>query len=317
MFRFSLPQKTVNINGTLFGGQPGENATVMCSSIFFAGHKIVQDPLAGRFDKSAARRLLHEEFLLAKKFALPRAINVIGETGQALVSYLTFLLEETECPLFVDSTNKTAILEAFRYFKNSRAMERLIYNSIDAYHQEAELAEIKKLGIKNAVVLAFTIHHAKPADKLALLLGDCSCKVSATGEPPSGGLLEKVKAIGVENILIDVGVLDLHSTAWSAMAIREIKAKTGLPCGCAPTNALFNLQKANEYLNAEKEARLAAAVAIYSSIIYQGADWLFYGAIRNAKWAYPAVATANSLMASGAMLNGTKLNCDTHPRFMV
>ena len=66
MLSYNTPQTTVNINGTLIGGQPGENPIAMSGSIFFAGHSIVTDPIRGEFNQELAHKLLYEEARLAE-----------------------------------------------------------------------------------------------------------------------------------------------------------------------------------------------------------------------------------------------------------
>ncbi|MBC7342615.1 MAG: tetrahydromethanopterin S-methyltransferase subunit H, partial [Clostridia bacterium] len=134
MFKLSTEQHTAVINNTHIGGQPGEWPTVLCGSIFFAGHKIVKDPEAGIFDEQAALELLKTEGRLADEYGLGRMVDVIGETGTALKSYVKFVLENTDCPLLVDSSSVRALLDAFQYFAGSQVMERLVYNSIDPRH---------------------------------------------------------------------------------------------------------------------------------------------------------------------------------------
>ncbi len=172
MHNFNTKQKVINIAGTKIGGQLGEYPTVMCGSIFYSGHNIVIDPREGLFDKDSARKLLSDELHLSKEFGLPQIIDVIGETGKALINHLKFVLEETECPVFVDSPNTKAILEAFYYFKGSTIMQRLTYNSIDTNYKESDLKDLKVLGVKNAVVLAFAENHFRAKERLTLLLGD-------------------------------------------------------------------------------------------------------------------------------------------------
>ena len=317
MFLYNTPQTTVNINGTLIGGQPGENAIAVSGSIFFAGHDIVTDPICGDFNQELAHKLLYEEARLAEEYGLTRICDVIGETGQALIKYLKFVLDETDCPIFVDSTNRGAIFEAFRFFKGSKAMNRLIYNSVDYYHREAEFEKIKQLGIKNVVVLAFTFHHVTIEDKLALLLGENWEKTLALEKPFTEGLLGKIIKAGIENILLDVGVLDLRSIAESAKSIRELKERIGLPCGCAPANALFSWQKSNEEKLLTQSAIISSAVAAYNSIVYQGADWILYGPMRCAEWVFPAIGVANSLIAYGALQYGVRPLSNNHPLYKI
>ena len=44
MFKFEKEQMVVEIAGRKFGGQPGEYPTALAGTIFYARHKIVEDP---------------------------------------------------------------------------------------------------------------------------------------------------------------------------------------------------------------------------------------------------------------------------------
>ena len=48
----------INLAGVRMGGQPGELASVLCGTIFYQGHKIVEDEEKGIFDRTAAERLI-------------------------------------------------------------------------------------------------------------------------------------------------------------------------------------------------------------------------------------------------------------------
>ena len=63
MLKFSKNQETYNIAGVQIGGQPWERPTVLIGSMFFAGDKIVQDPIKGIFDEDKAKHLLKKELL--------------------------------------------------------------------------------------------------------------------------------------------------------------------------------------------------------------------------------------------------------------
>jgi tetrahydromethanopterin S-methyltransferase subunit H len=45
---------------------------------------------------------------------------------------------------------------------------------------------------------------------------------------------------GIENILVDVGVMDVASISWVSLAIQEAKNEFGYPAGCAPANVLLS-----------------------------------------------------------------------------
>ena len=51
MFKFDKEQTVFDFGGVKMGGQPGEYPTVLCGTIFYGGHNIVNDELTGDFDK--------------------------------------------------------------------------------------------------------------------------------------------------------------------------------------------------------------------------------------------------------------------------
>lgn len=302
MFRFGTEQKRYQIGSTKIGGQPGERATVLSGSIFFRGHKIVHDNLTGEFDKEGARALLEQEAEVSAETGIPRLIDVIGDTGEALARHAEFVLEETDCPILFDSLTPDARMKALELLKVDESVrDRIVYNSLDPNSPDEEYETIAKYGIQSAVLLAF--------DKLALLPKQ---RLELLTKP--GGLLEKAKKAGVKNILVDPGVLDVPSLAWTTLAIRDIKEQLGLPGGCAPSNSVYLWKKMRS-----KGAPVFESVAstVFSYPVINGADFLLYGSIANAKWVYPAIATADAMMGYAKKPQGIRVRDKSHPLFKV
>lgn len=78
---------------------------------------------------------------------------------------------------------------------------------------------MKECGVKLRLFWPLRKKHLQPAKRVKLLIGD----------EKNEGLLTKAKRAGVEQFLIDPGVLDVASSSWTAMAIRDIKEQHGLP----------------------------------------------------------------------------------------
>lgn len=310
MKKYSKAQEVVSINSVKLGGQPGQWPTVMCGSIFYGGHKIVKDAATGDFDKAAAKELLDQEGQLAESFGIQRMPDVVGDTVEALTKYVDFVLEEIDGPLLVDSASVKTLLGTFQRYSGSEVMDRLVYSPIDLHTTDEQFAEIKKLGVKHALVLAFSPEAVMPEQKLAVLLG----KDWQAGEQPDG-LIAKTRGAGVENMMVDVGVIDFQGTAWSALSIDQVKEKIGLPAGCAPANALFSWQRTHKDTLQTKEQTAAAGAAVYTATTYMGADFVLYGPMRCCTWAYPAVAAADSLAAYGNRLNGIRPKTKSHPLY--
>jgi tetrahydromethanopterin S-methyltransferase subunit H len=287
------------MGGIQVGGQPGERPTVLIGSIFFSKHQIVSDPVKGIFDREKAQALLDREAAVATATGNPRIIDPIGESSTALINYIEFIAAHTDAPILVDSPQQTARLEALRHFAGSGIAPRLIYNSIAEDFTDEELACIKECGIKSAIILAFSITAMKPKARIKLL---------------NEKLLPAAERAGIENILVDVGILDIPSVSWAAHAIHLIKEEFGYPAGCAPSNALFQWEKIRTQGTAAFQAAAAAAFALTQ---FEGADFLLYGPVRFAPWVYPACSAIDGLIAYGGRFSGIRPASREHPLYKI
>lgn len=304
MLRFKAEQKNFRIGDVEIGGQPGELPTVMIGSIFYSGDPLVSDAKRGLFDKTRAKSLLEKEGELSRELALPRIIDVIAETSEAMKRYIDFILENTESPFLVDSTSRSVRIEATKYLHSIDQVDRGIYNSIDIHHSEEELNSIAESGVKSAVLLAFSTKHLMPQDRI---------KVLKRGEGETG-LIDVAEQAGIENPLIDLGVLDLPSVSWTSQAIEIVKDELGYPCGCAPVNALYSWKKEKRI---EESAFKSSAAAIINLPIIYGADFVFYGPIANAQWVYPACAAVNAMIAYGGRTVKISPKTKQHPLYRI
>jgi len=299
MKKFSTDQKVYSIAGVTIGGQPGEWPTVLMGSIFFSRHRIVTDQSKGTFDAVKALQLLEREAEASRSTANPRIIDPIGETGEALINYIRFIADHTDAPILVDSPLQKARLQALRHFAGSPVISRLVYNSIGEDFTEEELACIRECGVRSAIILAFSTRAIKPADRLRLL---------------TDKLLPAAGRAGIEQMLIDPGVLDIPSISWTAQAIEMIKEELGYPAGCAPSNALLQWEK----MRGQGESVFqAAAAAVFAATQLMGANFLFYGPMRFAPWAYPACAATDALLAYGGRLRGIRPAGREHPLYKI
>ncbi len=253
----------VNIEGVSLGGRVGERPAVLIGSIFYDGHRIVQDGNTGRFDRGKARDLVEQQ------------------------------AELTDVPLLVDSMSIPVRLAAVRRFAGSSMLSRLVYNSLDEHCTPEELAALADAGVKNAVLMAFSDTALKPAAKMRLLREK---------------LLPAAREAGLENLLVDPGVLDVASIGWVGAALEELRAE-GFAVGCAPSNALYSWRRAKGL----EAPAFQAAGAIFSYLLSKGADFLFYGPIANAPWVFPACAVADAVRAYAAKLDGVRPQVAEHP----
>lgn len=292
--------QTVKIGDIQLGGRIGELPTVLVGSIFYRHHEIVRDAQSGDFDQAQAKKILDKEKEVSESTGNPRLLDVIAETPEAMIRYLAFIIENSDAPFLIDSSLARVRKAGIQFAAREGVLDRAVYNAIEPESTQEELDLLGEVGVKHAVILACGARYIRPKDRLRLLLG--------SEEKP--GLIQQVKERGVENILTDPGVLDLPSSGWTAQAIMDIKQQTGLPCGCAPANALYTWLRKRKFQTPEFQACGAAVLALP---LFAGADFLFYGPIENASWVYPSVGIMDAMISYQAKLKGVKPAVSNHP----
>jgi tetrahydromethanopterin S-methyltransferase subunit H len=110
-------------------------------------------------------------------------------------------------------------------------------------------------------------------------------------------LLAIAQKAGVENTLVDTTVLDLPDPGPVSRAIYLVKEKYGLPAGAGTHNAVERW-KSRRKLDAT-EYLLASSVANVFPII-SGANFVLYGPVSNAPFAYFYCSLADAYVAYSA-----------------
>jgi tetrahydromethanopterin S-methyltransferase subunit H len=301
LFRFERPQEIIQIGGLTIGGQPGEFPTVLIGSIFYDRHRIVEDPKKGKFDAEQGLELIRQLEEISEKTGNPFMLDVVGNTPEALKKYIDFVAENCDVPFLVDSSSVHTRLQAMKHAINVGLRGRSIYNSIDYHTNEEELSFIAEIGVESAVLMAFNPKDLRPEGRLKLL----------TGNSDNAGLVEKAQKAGIEKLLVDTAVLDLPSIGLSARTILLVKERLGLPCGCAPSNAVSSWERCKEdYGDIGFKSCRASANAMP---IYFGADYTLFGPISYANEVFPVCAMADALVAYTSRYLGTNIQTSNHP----
>ncbi len=283
MFFFAKEQKSFKIGKIQLGGQPGENPAALIGSIFFKGHKIVEDDQKGIFDKQKAESLITIQDEIADKTGMPAILDVVGEYPEALIRYIEFITSITDTPLLMDGATANVRIPVCQHLKEIGLIgDQIIYNSIDDHATDSELSAIKEAGLKQAILLAYGSRFIWPKDKLRLIAGKIEGK----------NLLQKAQEAGIEKTLIDTAVLDPPSIGISARAIYIIKEELGLPTGTAPCNAIYTWVKGKAF-----KAIKTSIISTSAMIRTIGADFILYGNVENAPLVFPALAIVESCIA--------------------
>ncbi|MDK2795267.1 MAG: tetrahydromethanopterin S-methyltransferase subunit [Archaeoglobaceae archaeon] len=275
MFKFEN-QKVFEIAGVKFGGELGENPTVLIGSIFYGKHKIVEDEKKGIFNREMAEKLINEQEELSDKTGNPGILDVVGMSEEAIKKYIDFVASVTEKPFLIDSATADVKISAAKYVKEVGLEKRVIYNSISPETKDKEINAIKESGIESAIFLTYTFN-----------VTSSKARVDALEK-----MLPKLSNVGISKLLVDTFVMDVPSLAASAKAAIEIKKKTGFPCGCGAHNAIASWKGFRNMFGKDAE-KFAVLIADVFQIIL-GSDFVLYGPIEDCKIVFPAVYTIDT-----------------------
>ncbi|MDI3502343.1 MAG: tetrahydromethanopterin S-methyltransferase subunit [Archaeoglobi archaeon] len=298
MFRFSSPQQIIEISGVKLGGQPGELPTVMIGSIFFEGHSIVEDPKNGIFDERKAEELVNSALELSEETGNPTIIDVVGESSEALIRYIDFISEICDAPFLVDGTTASIRADATKYVGEVGLQERAIYNSISEHLTDEERKAIRESRMSSAVILAVNSRNPMVSGRIEM----------------AERLIREAEELGIKNILVDTGVLDIPDVGIASRTIFEVKERFGLPSGCAPANTIDMWTRLKE--RGKDIFRVCDAFGSAMTPLF-GADFVMYGPIGRAKYIYPAVSFADAIIAYTMRHEGVRPRTREHPLFRI
>lgn len=304
MFKFEMEQEIFKIDGVNIGGQPGELATVLVGTIFYQGHKIVEDAEKGVFNRKEAEDLIKRQEELSDKTGNPHMIDVVGLTSTAIQRYIDFVAGATDAPILVDSTSADVKISGVKYAREIGLLDRTVYNSITYHVNDSEIKALKDVGVKSAVVLAYNPRNVWPIGRVELLRGSSSER----------GLLKIAEEAGIRNVLVDTAVLDVPSIGLAAEAAYLVKNEFGLPSGGGPSNAILEWKRVRELgVHAKNVCMANAAVAMQQA----GANFILYGPISKADVIFPAVAMTDATTAYAARLHGVRTKTKEHPLYKI
>jgi tetrahydromethanopterin S-methyltransferase subunit H len=304
LFKFGKEQKTFRIGNIEVGGQPGELPTVLIGTIFYQDDRIVENEKTGEFDKQEAEEFIVKQSELSEKTGNPCMLNVVGFSPDAICRYVNFVANRTDVPILVYSPSTDVKIAAVQHCAEVGISDRIIYNHIAYFTREEELTSLREAEIKSAVILAFNLSNPRSAGRIEILNGTSNQE----------SLLKLAERSEVKNILVDGAPCDIPGVGLAAKAISLIKEEFGLPAGGSPYRQLQQWTRLNEYGVDAKKTCMAGCMTILQSV---GADFLFYGPIKNAKITFPAVAMTDAMIAYAMREEGIKTKTKNHPLYKI
>jgi tetrahydromethanopterin S-methyltransferase subunit H len=298
LLEFAAQQNTFEIGGVCVGGRPGARPTVLIGSVFYHGHKIHIDEDRGDFVIEDAEQRIGLQDKFAELTGNPCMLDVVGATPEAMERHLEFAAGATTAPLLIDGTTTEVRLAGLQYVARAGLAQRAVYNSIQPDIEDAELMAIRSAGVESAIVLTYYMKDFTAKGRVESLRE----------------LLPRLREAGIQKVMVDTCVLDLATMGQACSAMHDIKEEFGLPVGGGVHNAVavWHGLKTKMGEQAEKPC-IASALALAVGV---GADFLLYGPIEDAPYAFPAVAMADTVLSQLIVEGGEQLD-RRHPRFRI
>ncbi|MFH1722104.1 MAG: tetrahydromethanopterin S-methyltransferase subunit H [Candidatus Altiarchaeota archaeon] len=211
---------------------------------------------------------------------------------------LDFVSDLTDLPILIDSTEAQVRLDAVNYVEEVGLIDRVVYNSINAGVSSEEITALRDSSISAAIVLAFNPTKSDVSARIDMLENG--------GGATEKGLLEIAAKCGLKKVLVDTGITRIGDGAGSAFrAIPVIKAKFGLPSGCAPHNAVSAwgwFKEIGRPKHVDWSSNAMAAML--------GADFILYGPIEFSREVYEELALASNFLSEAGKEMGLRIPKD-------
>jgi len=306
LFKFKSKQRVFEIGNVKIGGQPGELPTVLIGNIFYRGMPEVTNHKKGEFDRKSVLKWVKTAEELSEKTGSPHFVDVMAMYPEAMKQYIMFITEHSDSVFLIDGANSETRLAALETVRELGLQRKVIFNAISPQSSEKEVEALRESKVDAAVLLAYNEMDFSPEGRVSIL----------KGFDKDVGLLKTAEKAHIKKILIDTIVFDVPSIAYAAEAIKIVKNELGYPAGCSPANATYDWRKSQDKL---LERGFAAYNASAHAIAqFNGADFLIYGPIKQAKNLIPTCAMNDAIIAYYAMRRlEIKPRVSNHPLYRI
>ncbi len=324
MFVFDRKQDIYEIAGVKFGGQPGETATVLAGTIFYAKHDIVEDADKGIFDEKKAEDAINKQDEMSDITGNPAVIQIFSESEEAMQKEIEFCAKVSDAPFLIDSTVAEAKMAGAKYCDEVGLTDRAIYNSINMSITDEEYEVIKNSKLESAILLAFNPKDTTVAGRADLLeTGAGTIQIGGVEK----GILQIGKECGIKKPIIDPATLPIGAGAGSTCACALVfKSRYGIPCGLGIHNAPSAWTWIKTYRKEHSEhpkkgvwigpgAEAFKMCDIGSNVIpaLLANDLIMYGPIEHAPTVFPLIGMIDMIVGEAAQVEHEITLQEPHP----
>ena len=304
--KFKAEQKIFQIGAAKVGGQPGELPTLLIGNIFYKGMPEVTNHKEGEFDQERVLKWITRVEEISEKTGVPHFIDIMAMYPEAMKKYISFVIEHSENVILIDGANSETRVTGLKTVRELGLQKKVVFNALFPNMPSEELDAVHESRIDAAILLAQNEMDYSPEGRIAALKGFAG----------QTGLLKTAKEAGIKRILVDTIVFDVPSIAYAAEAVRIVKNELGYPAGCSPANATYDWKLPQGSLI--KEGFAASNASAHTFVQFNGADFLIYGPIKQAKNLIPACAVGDAIIAYHAMRRlGIKPLVSSHPIYKI
>ncbi len=302
MQKFEANQRVFEIGDIKVGGQPGELPTLLIGNIFYKGMPEVINHEKGNFAEKSVVKWIKKAEEIAEKTGVPHLIDVMAHNPQAMKKYIMFVSDHSDVPFLVDGATPETRVASLDFAHELGLQEKIVFNALSPRTTESELKAIRDSSVKAAVLLAENEVDYTSLGRVTTL----------KGSGKQVGLLETAQKAGIEKILVDTIVFDVPSIAYAVEAIKLVKNELGYPAGCSPANATYEWKRQQNAVLREGFAAYNASAHTIAQL--NGADFLIYGPLKQARSVIPTCAMNDAIIAYYAKRqHGIKLLTTEHP----
>ena len=280
--------------------------TILIGNIFYKGMPEVTNHKKGKFNQEKVQKWITRAEELSEKTGVPHFIDIMAMYPEAMKKYIEFVTEHSNNVVLIDGANSETRIAGLKVTEELGLQERIIFNAIFPRTPQYEIDAIRESGISAAILLAQNEMDYSPEGRVTIL----------KGFDEQVGLLKIAEKTNIKKILVDTIVFDVPSIAYASEAIKVVKNELGYPAGCSPANATYDWKLSQGKL--VKEGFAASNASAHTFAQFNGADFLIYGPIKQAKNLIPACAIGDAIIAYYAVRRlGIKPLVSSHPIYKI
>ncbi|MFX1364073.1 MAG: hypothetical protein ACFFCE_14980 [Promethearchaeota archaeon] len=250
---------------------------LLIGTIFYQNETLVDRKNPEIFDHQKAIKRIKTQQTLSERFKIPNLVEISANTPKSMIKYLEFYLDNFDPPFVLGGDFESRVVGIEYLNEHGIKPDQYIYNTISNLKNKREVELLQKNKIKSVVILILGSGNMTSTQRYGY--------ITHKNQPNNESLIDGLKKIGIEQLWIDGGVVNLESLAHIIETQQLISTSLKFPVGTAPNLFLFPYSSPRlniKYLTRYRRASIMFIVAWYSNFI-------FYGAIEDAKESFASV----------------------------